>query len=1111
MSTTSINCPVQTDSNSQHNLQFAITTLQFAIECGIHCKLQIANCKLQIESAKRTPRKQLTAILVTLSLLIAALAAPGCNRAFYRRQADWDAYNLIKEKATHPHWDQGRFSIAVDPRSRMFDPYCADCTPMPPDDPAAHEFMHCVDGKRGWPFWHDDGDTANIENPAWPAYLQFDDRGVLTVSSEDAVRIALLNSPNYQQNLENLYLSALDVSFERFRFDTQGFAGYETIFTADGRLRGGGNSRSVLEANTRTWQLQRAFTTGSDLVVGFANSLVWQFSGPDDFSSNTVLDFALFQPLLRNAGRERVLERLTIAERGLLGNVRAMEQYRQGFYLNVITGRNAGQGPSRSGGVIGTTQEVSTTGAAAFSLTGGQGGGGGGFAADGGAPQAGGYMGLLQDQQQIRNQEDNVERQRANLFRLEEFLVELKTRSGETGLVGNILNQDLQVAQARQALLSAESDLVSARNAYQVTLDTFKGTLGLPPQICLQVSDPMLDQFQLIDPVTMQHQRALEQIAADFGAVRQRIVSHVKTETVPDPTDPLRTRIVRVLEWYPELEQDLADLKARFEPVSQIRQSILEQYLPEIEEDLARFEAALPRRKEWLAKLRQRLAEMQNDPCSLLPVPELSEEIFSAARLDDSLAYARSQLAALAEKIGNQYQENLSGAEAGQGRIGKIDTILKEGRTWTPEKLFLELYEGVLYPKPSTEPGAAGKITDIFVEMPADIIALQLVQARARSEAVELIAIDIRAEQALEVARKYRRDWMNNRAALVNSWRNIEFVADQLSGTLDVFFSGDIGNANPNQPFSLNSDTGRLRVGVQFDAPITRLAERNAYRQALINYQQARRSYYAFEDSVARNLRGTLRTALTNQLNFEYQRQAVLIAAQQIDRNEDIRVNDELSSQGARATAARDAVSALSDLLNAQNQFLGFWVNYEVLRRGLDWDLGTFQLDSEGLWIDPGTIGEDYGKYDPWLWRTEGADCPLPLPNEIPPAEVLEQVPGHEHAKQGVGSQGSGIGGQGVGGQGSGIGGQGVEGHGGAHLEGLPPAEGIPLLPVRPVEPESAPLPQPRPAPPRTAPPTPAPPTPAPPTPAPPTPAPPDREPPSEPEGRSLQHLFPVP
>ena len=1012
-------------------------------------------------------------LTLAIAVLVAATFSSGCNRAYYRRQADWDAYNLIREKANHPHWDGSRYSIAVDPRSRMFDPYCADCTPMPPDDPAAHEFMHCVDNKRGWPFWHDNGDTANTENPAWPAYLEFDERGVLTVSSEDAVRIALLNSPNYQQNLENLYLSALDVSFERFRFDAQGFAGYETFFTADGRLRGGGNSRSIFEANTfsngpRDIAVRKAFTTGSELVVGFANSLVWQFSGPDDYSTNTLIDFALFQPLLRDAGRERVLERLTIAERGLLNNVRSMEQYRQGFYLNIITGRNAGQGPSRSGGVIGTTQEVSTTGSTAFALTGGGGGGGGAGAGGGdgaGAAGAGGYMGLLQTLQEIRNQEDNVERLRSNLFRLEEFLDELRTRSGEVGLVANILRQDLQVAQARQALFNAESVLLNSRNGFHQTLDNFKNTLGLPPQLCLEISDTMLDQFQLIDRSTMVQQRAMDQIVADFGAVRLRIIGHVKTQVVPDPVDPMRTTIVRVLEPYPELEQDLADLKAKLQPVGEIRQQLIDEYLPMIEADIARFEAALPRRKEWLNRLAERIERQKDDPCPLLPIPEIAPDIFRTERLDESLAYAKEQLAALTEKVREDYATHL------QTRLAKIETIIAEGKTWTPERLFTELYDGVLYPKQSTEVGA-DEISDILVVVPADILALQLVQARSRSEAVELTSIDIQAEQALEVARKYRRDWMNARAGLVNAWRNIEFVADQLRGTLDVFFSGDIGNANPNQPFSLNSDTGRLRVGVQFDAPITRLAERNAYRQALIQYQQARRNYYQFEDSVARALRAELRTILTNQLNFEFQRRAVLIAAQQIDRNEDIRIDSELTNQGAGVTAARDAVSALSDLLDAQNNFLSIWVNYEVLRRGLDWDLGTLQLDSEGLWIDPGTIGEEYGKYDPWLWRTGGAECPLPLPNELPPADVLKGlVPGHEHSEAGV------------------------EEHG-MQLEGLPPAEGIPLVPLHPAHPEPATLPAPAPA----RPPAPADPVPAEPPPANVT-----------PEGPSLGHLFPVP
>ncbi len=927
-------------------------------------------------------------LLVALPLLTTLAAGTGCNRSFYRRQADADAYRLIQEKATHPHWELPNFTIAVDPRSRMFDPYCADCPPIPPDDPTAHELMHCVDGKRGWPFWHDNGDTPNVENPAWPAYLQYDERGAVILDKNDSVRVALLNSPQYQQNLEQLYLSALDVSFERFRFDTQGFAGYETFFTADGRLRGGGQSRSIFETSTssngpRDIAARKLFSTGSELVVGFANSLVWQFSGPDDYSTNTLLDFALFQPLLRDAGRDRVLERLTIAERGLLANVRAMEQYRQSFYVSIVTGRGASGGPSRSGGVIGTTTEVSNTGAAAFGLTGGGGGAGGFGGGAGETPQAGGFMGLLQDQQQIRNQEDNVERLRNSLSRLEESLIELRTRSGDVGLVGQILSLDLQVAQSRQALLSAESSLVSSRNAYQASLDAFKNTLGLPPQLCLEVADPMLDQFQLIDRVTMEQQRVLDTIAADFGAVRLRIVSHIKTEIVPDPNDATRSRAVRVIEWYPELEQDLVDLKAKLQPIAAVRNKLLDDYLPRIEEDIARFEAALPRRKAWLNSLAARIEQERQDPCPLLPIPEIDPEIFRTSRLDESLAYAKEQLRALSAKVGAEYDEHL------QKREGKIDEILAEGKTWTPEQLFLELYEGVLYPKVSTAAGAASEVSDILVELPADILALQLVQARARSEAVELTAIDIKADQALEVARKYRRDWMNARASLVNSWRNIQFVADQLQGSLDVFFSGDIGNADPNRPFDLNSNTGRLRVGVQFDAPITRLAERNAYRQTLISYQQSRRSYYAFEDGIARNLRSTLRTALTNQLNFEFQRLAVLIAAQQIDRNSDRQTLNELTGQGAGDTAARDAVSALSDLLSAQNSFMAFWVNYEVLRQGLDLDLGTFQLDSEGLWIDPGRIGADYGQYDPWLWRTDGIDCPLPEPNEVTPAEVL--------------------------------------------------------------------------------------------------------------------------
>ncbi len=148
-------------------------------------------------------------------------------------------------------------------------------------------------------------------------------------------------------------------------------------------------------------------------------------------------------------------------------------------------------------------------------------------------------------------------------------------------------------------------------------------------------------------------------------------------------------------------------------------------------------------------------------------------------------------------------------------------------------------------------------------------------------------------------------------------------------------------------------------MGLAWDAPITRLQERNRYRQALIEYQQAKRSYYQFEDAVWQGLRTTLRSIRQNQLSFELQRYAVRNAAQQVSINEDIRQINESLGQASGPTAARDTVSALGDLLQSQNLLIGVWVNYEALRRNLDLDLETMQIDAEGLWIDPGPIRVD--------------------------------------------------------------------------------------------------------------------------------------------------------
>ena len=890
---------------------------------------------------KRTRTDHLGAIVS--GLLIALSLFAGCSRTYYRHQADRQVLGLIAEKANHPHWSIQDYHIQPRPDSRMFDPTNPDCSPMPFDDPTAHRLMHCVDGKHGWRKWHRNGDTPFTQNPQWPAYLPMNERNELVLTANEAVRQGFLNSPTYQRELEEVYLSALDVSFERFRFNTQFFAGYSVDYTADGaRRNGSGNSSSLLNLSTfpatNGVRANRLYATGAESVIGFANTLMWQFSGPDDYRGNTLIDFTLTQPLLRNAGRARVMERLTRTERTLLYNVRSMERFRQAYNVQILTGRDPGNGPTRNGGVFGGS-----------GLDGFSGVGGGGFGrvatttptsgatgSGGAGAVAGGYLGLLQVRQQIRNQEDNIVRLRENVSQLETKLLELLTTRASSDI---ILRQRLQVAQARQALLNGQSRLLNSRNDFETSVDGFKAVLGLPPQICVLIQDDLIDDFQLIEPSTNAEQSRIQAAMESIGMINRRILDRVQEEARPNAA-PLRR-----IGWSEELKQDLEALLMEFAPIERMCEELRTENMPLTEEDLAHMNRALPHRCDTLQNLRTRFENEKADLCRLLAIENLDNRIFDPKRLEK-----------LPERLTKEYHRLEKELEEHPDQVQKLHAsiakALDQADKLDDEARFHLLRDEILL---------AGQT--LLSDLRFDILALQLLQARARTESVQLAKIDIQAEQAIEKARRCRHDWMNARAALVDQWRLIEFNANQLESTLDIVFSGDVVNKGES-PFNLNSNAGRLKVGVRYDSPITRLSERNVYRQTLIEYQQARRSYYTFEDSIVRNLRQQLRQVAANQLNFELQRFAVTQAAEQILLNDDIRARQEATGQAAGDTAARDSVSALSDLLDAQNNFLSVFVNFEVLRRQLVLDLGTMQLDNEGLWLDPGAITADADEND---------------------------------------------------------------------------------------------------------------------------------------------------
>jgi len=869
----------------------------------------MTNAKVYLSSRRPAALRFAIGFLCTSILL----AASSCTRPFYRRQADRETNCVVDQKSVMAGSMPGEFRIDLDPKSRMFDPNSPDCPPMPPDDPVSHQLMMCVDCKPGAPCWRHAGKTPFVDNPAWENYLPRDKEGNVVLDLTGAVQVALLESPSYQQQLENLYLSGLDVTFERFRFDSQFFGGTSIFYTAAGEQQSPRNgSSSILTVSPsrpdNPYRVEKLTATGGQLAVSFANSLIWQFAGPDDYTSRSILNFNLVQPLLRAGGRARVLERLTISERSLLANVRQMEHYQRGFYLNVVTGRDPGQGPSRRGGLLGGSglEGFSGVGVGGFGRVGAVGGANAnaqqGFTGGAGAQQAGGYIGLLQTSQIIRNQYSNI-------AGLGDSLEQLQA-ANEAGRIDRF-----QVDLARQALYNAQSQLLNNENVYSDNLDTFKLTYGLPPMLEVKIADPLLDHFNLLDP--------------DLSALQIRITDTLTVlregalATTPEGLPPQPLIVTEQPPPQPKLAAKRTDFPALVAQSVEIRRASQARFLA-AQLDLARLEAALPARRKFLEGLsiRTETQEANIDP-----------DLVSVVRLNERFADTKEEY----KQLGGQLAANWA----------ELDTLTGNAATTL------------------TQEQQRVALTSAMTKLSGSMLELSLLQARARLDAISFETVDLSDREAYCIASRYRRDWMNARASVVDAWRLIQFNANTLESDLDLVFDGDLRNQNDN-PFSLSGKNGSLSVGLQFDPPLTRVAERNTYRQSLIEFQQAKRSYYQFRDRVQRDLRAALRQMKLDDLNLELRRAAVQTAITQVDlarlrlseppRPVQASAPGQATEPGGQSqfgdTVARDLVNAQIDFLNGQNDFLSVWVDHDVQELSLDYLLGTMELDGRGVRIE---------------------------------------------------------------------------------------------------------------------------------------------------------------
>ncbi len=767
---------------------------------------------------------QLGHLSICLAMLaIAAATACGCTRSQYRAAADKKSYSLIASRLVDPRWTLPTRTVEPVSQSRLGLPSNLDCSPKPPDDPAAAPLMHFPDGHRNTKYWSKIPTANQIESPVWLDQLPRGADGQIKLTQELAVDLALLHSRDYQTQFESVYLSALALTGNEFEFATQWSGGSGAQYTATGSDLGG---NKLLQVTDRLG-LGRRLAGGGQFATNVFNSFFWDF-GTNTAGSNGLFVTSFTQPLLRGAFRHVRLETLTQAERNLLYDVRDFARFRRRFYLDTSSN----------------------------------------------------FLNLLTQVQSIRNAQVNIASLQLNLIEHQE-LREMKMVS------------QIQVDQIFQEYQNGRLVLLSSEQNLAASLDQFKFQLGLPPWVPFEIDESLLQQFELVAP-------SLVEVQDKAQRLYERLLQYTPTEQTRTEVAPYQV-LSDSYEEYLELHEQAAEL------------------IPGIKVDLQKWQARLnSTNPKTFGESDQIDHKQQSDLASRIAttIKELETGFEKREQFDRELK----------QKIEKYHDIPSLVDEVLNDRGGAVAQSIKpEVAAWR------SLYSAIGGP-------LREKISNLYIA-----------QTQIRLFLIDIDKIEIDQKSAITFAHQNRLDQMNREAQVMDAFRKIEVAADALQSELNV--NGQMGlgsDPSKNNAFRLDSSANTYRVGVQFDGPLNRLNERNVYRATQIAYQQASRNYVAGKDTIANEVRSSLRQIELRRLNFQIARQQLVAATRQVDQAQ-INIRRALESS---TNLTRDLLQSLQGLLSAKNNLIFNWIDYKIAKIRLFTVLELLYLDDNGTWIN---------------------------------------------------------------------------------------------------------------------------------------------------------------
>jgi len=224
--------------------------------------------------------------------------------------------------------------------------------------------------------------------------------------------------------------------------------------------------------------------------------------------------------------------------------------------------------------------------------------------------------------------------------------------------------------------------------------------------------------------------------------------------------------------------------------------------------------------------------------------------------------------------------------------------------------------------------------TDVGIELDQnDLMALQK---------IGIVEPDYELDTAVETALAQRLDLANSADAVEDAQRKVVVAADNLGVELNLIGSAGVLSTPETKIKRLQFHSGTYSIGLETGLPLDRKAERNAYREALIMFEQRRRAHEDNVDEAKLDVRDAYRRLQKEAESYRTQQKALELAQ--------VRISVSPILWEAGQMKARDYLESQDDLLQAQNNVTSALVSHAIAKLNFFRDVGILQVKPDGMW-----------------------------------------------------------------------------------------------------------------------------------------------------------------